>query len=137
MKFLDWQIFWYGPPINDITYFFYANASEDMYDNLEQYKNVYYNSLIKQLKSLNVNPNLAYPRDKFEDQMKHHARYGMSMALILMQIKLFKDDMKDHEDLEGTNESMIDQFRCEGKDLTELYKLTNVLVRHCYKNGFI
>lgn len=39
--------------------------------------------------------------------MIHHAKYGMLMAFTIMGIKLFKDEIKDHEDIESTNESML------------------------------
>lgn len=108
-----------------------------MYDRLEEYKDVYYDSLTKQLKALNLDSNRVYPRDIFDKQMKRYAKFGMSMALLIIHVKLFKDEMKDHEDTNGTDESIFDQFNCENRDMTEFYKMSNVLIRHCHKNGFL
>lgn len=126
-----------GSPANDISYFLYANISSDMYENLDEYKRIYHDSLSKQLKELNLDPDRILTLDDFERQMKRHAKYGITMAFFIIYIKLFKSEIKDHEDLENTDECIFDQFNEDGKDLTIFYRHANDLINHCYQRGYL
>lgn len=136
MKFIDWQLSWNGPPINDFSYFFYSNASIEAYRHFDVYKEIYYESLTEQLTVHNLKTEREYPREAFEKQMKTYAKFGMTMAFLIFYIRLFKNEIGDHEDLETSDENLFDQFK-DDKDMSNYYALTNPLIRHCYERGFI
>ncbi|XP_049874263.1 uncharacterized protein LOC126372507 [Pectinophora gossypiella] len=79
---VDYQLLYYGNPINDFLYFIFTASDREFRKNhLENLKNLYYISLEKFLKYFNLDLQSFYPRNEFERQYKERFDYGLMMAL--------------------------------------------------------
>lgn len=111
MRFLDFQVSKKGNPMLDVSYFFYCNASKEIYTNVERYMNVYYESFSQHLKALGSDPDTLYPFDVFRTNWKEHTVNGLCIVLILTRTLI--SDQNEALDFVKTVE--------DGKPILEAY----------------
>ena len=92
MKLIDWQLMMVGSPVCDLSYFLYCGSSKKMFDNLNEYLHVYYESFSSTLKKLGRNPKALFPFSVLKQHWQKYSKWGMIMACVLLKLKLTNDD---------------------------------------------
>ncbi|KAJ3649623.1 hypothetical protein Zmor_021354 [Zophobas morio] len=87
MRFLDLQVVKVGSPACDLSYALYSGAFKDVYDNLDDYLKIYYESFSSLLKGLGSDPEKLFPFEALKNHWKKYARFGMIMAYGILTVK--------------------------------------------------
>ncbi|KAJ3659965.1 hypothetical protein Zmor_011626 [Zophobas morio] len=106
VRLIDFQVLRAGSPVCDLSYCLYSGASKKIFDNLNDYLKIYYNSFSSFVKSLGSDPEKLFPFEALEDQWKKYAKFGMMVSLSIIRMKLINTE--DVVDL--TDELEVDQF---------------------------
>ncbi|KPJ16578.1 hypothetical protein RR48_02336 [Papilio machaon] len=104
---VDYQIILYGSPMVDFVYFIYgATDREFRKNNLDNLKDLYYETMKNYLKYFEMDVNEIYPRKIFEDNIDECLEFGLLALLFLGPFffadenevpDLSKDDVAKHE----------------------------------------
>jgi thiamine kinase-like enzyme len=96
MNLLDFQLVIAGTPVYDLSYFFYTGGSKELFDKLEDYLNIYYESFSISSKNLGNDPNELFPREELTRDWKRYSKFGMMLSLLVTKLKLLsKEDVID------------------------------------------
>ena len=106
MRLIDFQVLRAGSPVCDLSYCLYSGASKKIFDNLNDYLKIYYNSFSSFVKSLGSDPEKLFPFEALEDQWKKYAKFDMMVSLSIIRMKLINTE--DVVDL--TDDLEVDQF---------------------------
>ncbi|RZC33919.1 EcKinase, DUF1679, and/or APH domain containing protein, partial [Asbolus verrucosus] len=99
MRLLDWQLIKVGSPVCDLSYCLYSGTSKDIFNNLNHYWEIYYESFSSFLKKLGSVPEKLFPFETFKEQWKKYAKFGMIMALGILRVKMTDEsDVIDFSD---------------------------------------
>jgi thiamine kinase-like enzyme len=88
MNLLDFQLVATGTPVYDLSYFFYTGGSKELFDKLNDYLNIYYDSFSNSVRSLGNDPNEIFPREILNQEWKRFSRFGMMLSMLLTKTKL-------------------------------------------------
>jgi hypothetical protein len=88
MNLLDFQLVATGTPVYDLSYFFYTGGSKELFDKLNDYLNIYYDSFSNSVRCLGNDPNEIFPREILNQEWKRFSRYGMMLSMLLTKTKL-------------------------------------------------
>ena len=106
MRLIDFQLMFVGTPVCDLSYCLYSGASKKVFDNLNDYLEVYYDSFSSFVKSLGSDTEKLFPFSALKDHWKKYSRFGLIMALAVIKMKLTHSE--DIVDL--TDDIEMDQF---------------------------
>ncbi|RZC42290.1 EcKinase, DUF1679, and/or APH domain containing protein [Asbolus verrucosus] len=99
IRLIDWQIIKVGSPVCDLSYCLYSGASKKVFDNLNEYLKIYYDSFSSFVRELGSDPEKLFPFDALKEHWKKYSRFGMIMALTILRMKLTnKEDLIDFRD---------------------------------------
>lgn len=109
MKFIDYQISRYVSPALDLVYFIFASTDKTFRDeHYHELIKIYHNSLSKFLKRLGEDPEILFPFEALEGQLKKFGRFGMPCSLMLLPI--ITTQSRDLPDFDKMAE-MMDEFK--------------------------
>ncbi|XP_026327971.1 uncharacterized protein LOC113236176 [Hyposmocoma kahamanoa] len=84
---LDYQLIYYGCPVNDFLYFIYSCTDRNFRSqHLEHIKDLYHNTLSRFLQYFNIDVEDVYPRKEFERVLDYKKDFPMILALYLYPI---------------------------------------------------
>jgi hypothetical protein len=140
---LDFQLIRYGAPVNDLVYFIFTSTNEELRD--EHYENllqIYHNTLCDFITRLGSDGEKLYSYTDFKNQLKKFGRYGLLMAVMLIQ--LIVADAQDLPDMDQVAKDMannkVDAFDMANTVNTETEKLytkrMNGVVRDIIRLGY-
>jgi thiamine kinase-like enzyme len=86
MKIVDFQLSIYDYGVNDLIFFLISSSHKDVLDNhLDDMIDLYYDSFIQCLKSLNVDTN-AFPKSQFLEQVEQCAPMKFNQCMMMTQV---------------------------------------------------
>jgi len=86
MKIVDFQLSIYEYGVNDLIFFLISSSRKDVLDNhLDDMIDLYYDSFIQCLKSLNVDTD-AFPKSQFLEQVKQCAPTKFNQCIMMIQV---------------------------------------------------
>jgi len=86
MKIVDFQLSIYDYGVNDLIFFLISSSQKNVLDNyLDDMIDLYYDSFIQCLKSLNVDTN-AFPKSQFLEQVKQCAPTKFNQCIMMIQV---------------------------------------------------
>jgi thiamine kinase-like enzyme len=88
INLLDFQLCMIGNPVCDLSYFFYAGGSKELFDKLDDYLNIYHESFSKAAKNLGSDSEKIFPREALTRDWKIHSRFGLLLSLLVTKMKL-------------------------------------------------
>lgn len=140
MCFLDFQICASHSPAMDLSYFMYSSSPKEIYDNLDHYLQVYYDSLSKTIRDLGSDPEALIPFAELKNQWKKFSRYGLMMSSIVLKICIQEEDevmdFSDAMEASGGTEKMAGFTKKGRHDAVYNERLKSLLV-HMIKNNFL
>lgn len=89
---MDFQLSFAGPASLDLATFFALCCTKDLLKNIEDYLNIYYNSLSRTLTALNCDVNKIFPRQIFEKQWTQWRSFGLYVGLLYIKLLVVDDD---------------------------------------------
>ncbi|KAJ3649967.1 hypothetical protein Zmor_021680 [Zophobas morio] len=92
MKLLDFQLVFASTPVHDLSYFFYTSGCKKLFDKLEEYLDIYYQSFSKFASELGCDPHKLLPREMLSQDWKKYSQFGMMLSTILTKIKLISKE---------------------------------------------
>lgn len=100
---IDFQLTREANPVHDLSYVFYSDGDKAIFDNLNTFLRIYYESFSKILCDLGSNPTKLYSFKQLQKDWKTYSRFGVIFSLIICKIKLLnsndmQDIVKDHID---------------------------------------
>jgi Ecdysteroid kinase-like family len=119
IRLLDFQLCRYAAPVNDLLYFIFTSTNEELraehYDDLLK---IYHTTLTTFLTRLGSDAPNIYRWTDFQDQLRKFGRFGLVMAIMLVQLIVAEaqdlpdmdqvaNDMANNKDidmLQGSNE---------------------------------
>lgn len=130
---MDFQLVVEGTPVFDLSYFFYTGGSKNLFDNLEHYLDVYYESFTEAASNLGEKAEDLFPREVLSQDWKKYSKYGMMLALLLTQIKLIskEDSVKMVKDMNKKTSKMED-FEVKVDDTLFDQRAADI-IRHVYE----
>ncbi|KAJ3659971.1 hypothetical protein Zmor_011631 [Zophobas morio] len=128
IRLLDLQLVKTGSPVCDLSYCLYSGASKEIFDNLDKYLKIYYDSLSTTLNEFGLESEKIFPFHVLKEHWKMYAKFGMIMSLVILRMKCTnKEDLIDFTDdfeKDMTEEQMAkllkfneDDFKVRVKDL--------------------
>jgi hypothetical protein len=133
MRLIDWQIIKVGSPVCDLSYCLYSGASKKVFDNLNHYLKIYYDSFSSFLRELGSDPDKLFPFSVLEEHWRKYSRWGMIMSFSILRMKLtHKEDIIDLAD--GISEEELTSAFSKTKFYEEDYnKRVRGLVSHMFE----
>ncbi|KAJ3638559.1 hypothetical protein MTP99_001912 [Tenebrio molitor] len=133
MRLIDWQIIKVGSPVCDLSYCLYSGASKKVFDNLNHYLKIYYDSFSSFLRELGSDPDKLFPLSVLEEHWRKYSRWGMIMSFSILRMKLtHKEDIIDLAD--GISEEDLTSAFSKTKFYEEDYnKRVRGLVSHMFE----
>lgn len=131
IQLIDFQLTRIGTPVYDLSYCLYAGASSDVYNNLETYLKIYYDSFSQHYKKI-VDEEPPCTFDEFKSEWIQYNKFGFLMALMIRKIKSTnKEDILDVTDLKNVTDTQ--DFVNVPCDTEFLDKQIQPLIKHLYK----
>lgn len=81
-----------GSSTFDLAGFFCICCTKNLFSNLDNYLNLYYDSLVKALKILGCDANKLYPRKEFDQEWETYRVYGITVSALFMRQLLIEND---------------------------------------------
>nr|XP_022903199.1 uncharacterized protein LOC111415673 [Onthophagus taurus] len=136
IRFIDYQIIRYGSPVTDFSHFFYTSSSKSELDNIEYYRNIYYDELTATIKQLGSDPNELYPKSVFDAHWKKYCVNGLNVALFLIRMMTTEaEEIPEYNDLsEAMN--VVEKMSFEPKNDGYKERVRDV-VMHFYDKEYI
>ncbi|XP_031782547.1 uncharacterized protein LOC116415680 [Nasonia vitripennis] len=114
---LDFQLARSASPVIDLSFFIYACTDQRMRDKYyEKILDDYYNELVKSVKLLGVDPDVVYPRDVFQKEIKEQSVCGFTFALEAVPFTM----MPPEEAFD------LDQIKEDQVDISDVWTLPNI-----------
>jgi thiamine kinase-like enzyme len=136
ISLLDFQMAWVGTPVYDLSYFFYSGGCKELFDKLEDFLDVYYNSFSRFVKELGSVPEDLLPRSALSEDWKVYSKFGMFMALLLTQVKLMsREDSAEMSDSIDGNVDGSSKFMNANINNELFNKRVKDILIHMYENG--
>lgn len=86
MKIVDFQLTIYDYGVHDLIFFLISSSQKDVLDkHLDDMIDLYYDSFIKCLESLNVNTNM-FPKNEFLEQLNQCAPIKFTQCIMMVQV---------------------------------------------------
>lgn len=125
MKLIDFQAIREASPVHDLSYIFYSNGNKEQFKKLDTFLKIYYDSFSKYLQNLGSVPEELYSLERFKEDWKNYARFGVILSLVVVKVQLMNSqDVKNLVDdkkttLEGmlTSEINKDEFCARTNDI--------------------
>lgn len=137
---LDWQIIRLASPVLDLSYFFYttAPASKKTLRRVDDFLELYHEELSRQIKQMGSDPNKLYPLPVLKKEWQEYARFGYSMAFLILKAMLGKKEEMPSFDGADMTEALQDTalFGNVGSDDEYVRRMRN-LSEHFLLNEFI
>ncbi|RZB73450.1 EcKinase, DUF1679, and/or APH domain containing protein [Asbolus verrucosus] len=92
MRLIDWQMSGLGSPVLDLSYFFYCCCWNDVDENLEEWLQIYYDSLTNQLKELGSDPEEVFSFNTLMRHWRRFSRYGVIIGSFILRFSLCEED---------------------------------------------
>lgn len=140
MCLLDFQLIGQASPVMDLAYFLYASAPKEIYDNLDHYLHVYYDSLSKTIRDLGSDPEVLMPFEELKHHWKLYSVYGLMMSSMVLKICTQERDeiMEFTEVMDATNgEDMMAGLTKKGKHDKLYNQRLKDLIEHMMDNDYI
>lgn len=137
MVFLDFQMSRVGSPIEDVAYYYYCCTSKEIFNRLDVYQRVYYDSLAKHLRLLDCDPDVLFSYDTFLRHWRTHAKIGLVCSLMLIRIML--SDQSEAPDMAKTiadGKQVWDAFNYESSQEEECKRRVKDVIAHMMAHGF-
>ncbi|CAG9764146.1 unnamed protein product [Ceutorhynchus assimilis] len=107
VKFLDFQISNFRPPVFDLAYHIYSVTSEKELQHFDELLKIYHDSLSKTLKDLGSDTDSIYSYEDLKQQWKKFSSYGVMMASIVLPLALSsKEDTLDIGDMKEGSQTI-------------------------------
>lgn len=117
---LDYQIARYVSPVIDLVYFIFASTDKPFRDaHYKELLKIYHSTLSKLLERLGENPEVVFPFEALEKQLKKFGRFGLIMAFML--IPTMNIQSQDVPDLDEVAKDMKDDV--ENPDPEKMKKI--------------
>lgn len=72
--------------------FFYSIATSEQLDKLDDFMKCYHDNLVEHIRNLGSNPDVLYPFDVFTEQWRKFSKFGLTMAFMIVKVRLFEND---------------------------------------------
>ncbi|XP_056634739.1 uncharacterized protein LOC130443883 [Diorhabda sublineata] len=136
MKFIDFQVCQVGSPVFDLAYSFYSGGSEEIFNELDHFLEIYSKSLSDMCQQLNCNKYISL--DELKIEWKEYSKFGWIMALIILTAKLVKDETNlDLLVMLNEFEKRNYEAHLEASDEDEIEKRTMSILNHLDKCGYL
>ncbi|KAJ3659966.1 hypothetical protein Zmor_011627 [Zophobas morio] len=106
IRLIDFQVVRIGSPVCDLSYCLYSGASKEIFDKLNDYLKIYYDSFATFVKSMGNDPEKLFPFSALKDQWKKYSRFGLIVSLAIIRMKLTNTE----DILDLTDNVEIDQM---------------------------
>ncbi|KAJ3659962.1 hypothetical protein Zmor_011623 [Zophobas morio] len=133
MRLLDFQLIKVGSPVCDLSYCLYSGASKKVFDNLNEYLQIYHDSLSSFVRELGSDPERLFPFSVLKEHWRKYARWGMIMSFAILKMKLInKEDLVDLTDGYDMDE-LVDVFANVKFNEEDYNKRIRGLLWHMYE----
>ncbi|XP_076274072.1 uncharacterized protein LOC143204997 [Rhynchophorus ferrugineus] len=137
LKLIDFQFWKEDTPVHDLSYFFYSGASEDDFDRLDEYLELYHDSFVQYAKQLGCDGHRLLPLDTLKEDWKTYGLFGIFFGIKLWRIKLTtKEDIQDimhsRDNLDEWNKVLVKVHETE-----RFKKIVRAIIRHAVKYKII
>ena len=117
----------------DLSYCLYSGASKKVFDNLNEYLQIYHDSLSSFVRELGSDPERLFPFSVLKEHWRKYARWGMIMSFAILKMKLInKEDLVDLTDGYDMDE-LVDVFANVKFNEEDYNKRIRGLLWHMYE----
>lgn len=92
MKIVDFQGVSETSPVRDLSYFFYSGSSPELFEKLDDYLQLYHNTLLKMVKELGCDPKNIISLDDLKKEWKLVGKFGILISFLIMKVKLMNQE---------------------------------------------
>ncbi|XP_050499204.1 uncharacterized protein LOC126879902 [Diabrotica virgifera virgifera] len=130
---IDWQLASLNSPLYDFAYFFLVHADKETLNKYEEYLDLYYNTLSKQLENFDCDPQEVFPYATFEEHANFYGFYQVLIAIIVLKIMLcesedapeFSDALEDMDKMIAGMEFDVKNKEVYHNRLKDLFEFLN------------
>ncbi|CAG9830316.1 unnamed protein product [Diabrotica balteata] len=140
LRVIDWQASSFGSPCGDLAYFFVANASEEVLDDLQTYLHIYHDKLSSQLRDFNVDPEEVFPFSTLENHFNLFISHSLFLALLIMRVTLSEaDEIPEHKEEpdKKKSEELLVLLASQIKNFEEYSRRIKVIINFLVKNKYL
>lgn len=137
LKFIDWQLVKVHSPVVDLAYFLYCTASKELYDNYEQYKQIYYEEINLFLRKHGYEAKQLYPLEKFDEHWRKYSKYGLAVAGWMINDMLNKENLPTHEEMHKRGKNFFDYLSQVDGNKNEFHRRIRDVILHFADNNLI
>lgn len=97
---VDFQVFDYATPLNDVTFFLFTSVQKEFFENnLDDLFQYYYDRLIAELRLLGVDTT-PYTSQSYQKEIATAVKYYEYFHILWMSLPLMHEDFKSVEDID-------------------------------------
>ncbi|XP_072379906.1 uncharacterized protein [Diabrotica undecimpunctata] len=130
---IDWQLASLNSPLNDFAYFFLVHADKETLNKYEEYLDLYYNTLSKQLENFDCDPQEVFPYATFEEHANFYVLNHILTVSIVLKIMLceteeapeFSDALEDMDTMMAGMDFDIKNKEIYNNRLKDLFEFLN------------
>lgn len=90
---LDWQIARYSSPVLDLVYYIFCCTEASLrHRHFHTFMHIYHGSLSEFLTELGSDPELLFPYQALQDQLKKFGKFGLMMSLMVIQAMVMQPE---------------------------------------------
>ncbi|XP_068620453.1 uncharacterized protein [Battus philenor] len=105
---VDYQMLKVSNPIMDLMYFIFSGTDEDFHDKYyHKLLNHYYTELCAAMRRLNVDPEITYPKDDYESDLKELQAYGVFVGMMMVPMVTVDPEDAPSMDIEDIKDFKI------------------------------
>lgn len=126
-----------GSPIYDLTYCLYSGGTKAIFDNLDHFLQVYYDSLSQNLREYGCDPNEVYPFKAIKEEWRTYSQLGLTVGMLVWRGKLtYEDDAVDLCDMSNGDADLKQYFETK-YDKETFQRTMRDIILHMYENNFL
>ncbi|KAF2895980.1 hypothetical protein ILUMI_10195, partial [Ignelater luminosus] len=138
VRFIDFQFSRLGSPVCDLAYFLYGCTSKEVLDNMNVYKNLYYDTLCRHIELLGSKPDNVYPLPAFEEHWRTYSKFGLIASGLLVFLLLSeKHEIIDFTDIAEAGREVGTAFDYEIANINEFNNRMKHIIEYFVDNNLI
>lgn len=138
VKLIDFQLMRVVSPICDVSAFIFTCGSKEIFNNMDFYLNIYYQSLCSSIHALGSDPQKLFSLETFQCQWKKHAGFGVGMCIVWLKIATTQREevVNIEEDLQK-NEALVNSFTRDCASDKLYFERLRSVVDYCIEQNLI
>ncbi|XP_018566830.1 uncharacterized protein LOC108907575 [Anoplophora glabripennis] len=137
LKLLDFQMFRLGSPVCDLAYCLYSGGTKAIFDDVDHFLRIYYDSLSENLREYGCDPDKIYPFQAIKNEWKVYCQLGFIVGMMVWRGKMtYEDDAVDLTDL-SNNEEDLKKFFETNYDKETFQRTMRDIILHLFENDYL